>query len=178
MDGRTAMVGLIPDAKVGVFIFGNLDHAEFRHALLWKALDLCMGAPDRDWNRACLELYGGLKAKAALAQQEADQARVPGTRSSHPLAAYAGTYVHATWGDLIVSLEGDRLLLRLGPSQRNRGILEHWHFDTFRTRFGDGRGGWSKVGFTLALDGSVGAAVLDDPTLTFTRVAEPPKPKP
>jgi len=178
MDGRTAMVGLIPDAKVGIFIFGNLDHAEFRHALLWKALDLCLGAPDRDWNRACLELYGSLKAKAALAQREVDQARVPGTRSSHPLAAYVGTYAHGTWGDLVVSLEGDHLVLRLGPSQRNRGILEHWHFDTFRTRFGDGRGGWSKVGFTLALDGSVGAVVLDDPTLTFTRVAEPPKPKP
>lgn len=178
MDGRTAMVGLIPDAKVGVYVFGNLDHAEFRHALLWKVLDLCTGAPDRDWNRACIELFGGLKAKAAQSQLQEDQARVLGTRLSHPLTAYVGTYAHATWGEIVVTHEGDRLVLRMGPSQRNKGNLEHWHFDTFRTRFGDGRGGWSKVGFTLALDGSVGAVVLDDPTMTFTRVVEAPKAKP
>ena len=170
MDGRTAIIGLVPEAKAGVYIFGNLDHAEFRHALLWKALDLCLGAPDRDWNADCLKLYTGLKAKAKAKEAEQEKARVKNTQPSHPLQAYTGTYTHPAWGDLSVTLEGEFLKLKLGSSPSLAGRLEHWHFDTFRTRFGDGRGGWSTVGFTQAMDGSIGALMLDDPTISFQRV--------
>ena len=173
MDGRTAIIGLIPEARVGVFIFGNLDHAEFRHALLWKVLDLCTGAPERDWNAECLKLYGDLKRKGTQAEAEAAKRRVEGTRPGHPLEAYAGTYVHPAWGPLSVVREGEALILRMGPSPRNAGRLEHWHYDTFRVRLGDGRGGWSMVGFTTGLEGRPDGVVLGDPSFTFRRVPTP-----
>lgn len=172
MDGRTAIIGLVPEAKVGVFIFGNLDHAEFRHALLWKVLDLCLGAPDRDWNAECLKLYSDLKAKGKGREAEQEKAQVKDTKPSHYLQAYTGTYSHPAWGELKVTLEGQALALRMGPSPNFAGRLEHWHFDTFRTRFGDGRSGWTTVGFSTVLDGSIGALVLDDPSQTFAKVAE------
>jgi CubicO group peptidase (beta-lactamase class C family) len=34
IDGRTAIMALLPDERIGVYAFGNLDHAEFRHALV------------------------------------------------------------------------------------------------------------------------------------------------
>jgi len=173
MDGRTAIIGLAPDAKAGVYIFGNLDHAEFRHALMWKALDLCLGAPDRDWNADCASLYAELKAKAQTRKAEQEKARVQDTRPSHPLQAYTGAYTHPAWGDLSVTQDGDGLTLRIGSSPILAGRLEHWHFDAFRTKFGDGRGGWSTVGFTQALDGSIGALVLEDPAFTFQKVPPP-----
>lgn len=178
MDGRTAIIGLAPDAKAGVYIFGNLDHAEFRHALMWKVLDLCLGAPDRDWNADCVKLYADLKTKAKAKEAEQEKARVKDTQPSHALSAFAGTYTHPTWGDLKVALEGGALRLKLGSSPSLAGRLEHWQFDTFRTRFGDGRGGWSIIGFTQALDGSIGAVVVEDPALTFQKVSEPKADKP
>ncbi|HJW32146.1 MAG TPA: serine hydrolase [Holophagaceae bacterium] len=178
MDGRTAIIGLIPDAKVGVYAFGNLDHAEFRHALLWKVLDLCTGAPARDWNAECLKLYGELKAKATQAEADLAGARVQGTHPSHPLEAYVGTYTHPAWGDLAVVKEGDALVLRMGPSPRNAARLAHWHYDTFRGRFGDGRGGWTRVGFTEALDGAIGAVILGDASLSFRKMPPPKGVKP
>ncbi|HEX7023203.1 MAG TPA: serine hydrolase domain-containing protein, partial [Gemmatimonadales bacterium] len=33
IDGMTALVGLLPERKVGMVVFANLDHAELRHAL-------------------------------------------------------------------------------------------------------------------------------------------------
>lgn len=172
MDGRTAIIGLAPEAKVGVYVFGNLDHAEFRHALLWKTIDLCLGAPDRDWNAECLKLYAEQKAKRKGREAEQEQARVKDTKPSHPLQAYVGTYAHPAWGELNVTLEGQVLTMRMGLSPTLAGRLEHWHFDTFRTRLGDGRSGWTTVGFSTVLDGSIGALVLDDPSQTFAKVAE------
>ena len=172
MDGRTAIVGLVPEERLGVFVFGNLDHAEFRHALLWKTIDLWTGAPDRDWNAECLTLYGGLKEKQKQADARLDAARAKDTRPSHPLEAYVGTYSHPAWGATEVMLENGALVVRLGPSPRNRGALEHWHYDTFRTRPGDGRRGWMSVSFDTGQDGTVVALKLGGETV-FTR--EPAK---
>src|SRR4051812_17482775 len=51
LDGRTAIIGLMPDKHLGVYVFGNLDHAELRHALIYKVFDL-FGFNDnsRDWS--------------------------------------------------------------------------------------------------------------------------------
>ena len=125
--------------RLGVFILGNLDHAEFRHALLWKVIDLWTGAPPRDWNAECLKLYGDLKAKAK--QEEAARE-----------AKRAG-----------------ELVLSIGTSPLNAGRLEHWNYDTFRVRLGDGRGGWTYVGFNTGMDGAVASLALDTPSMTFAR---------
>jgi CubicO group peptidase (beta-lactamase class C family) len=169
MDGRTAMAGLVPEQQLGVFIFGNLDHAEFRHALLWKVIDLWTGAPARDWNAECLKLYGDLKAKAKQAEAATEAKRVRNTAPAHALEAFAGAYEHPAWGRIDVALEGGRLAIRIGSSPRNAGALEHWNFDTFRARLGDGRGGWTYVGFITGLDGQVSSLMLEDPGLVFSR---------
>ncbi len=169
IDGRTALVGLVPDRNLGVFTFGNLDHAEFRHALLWKVIDLWTGGPDRDWNAECLKLYGSLNAKAKKAEADREAARVRDTAPSHPLEAFAGVYSHPAWGRIEVTADKGALTVRMGPSPRNAGTLEHWNYDTFRARLGDGRGGWSYVGFTSGFDGTVNGLVLDNPSLVFVR---------
>ncbi|HEX5345228.1 MAG TPA: serine hydrolase [Duganella sp.] len=169
MDGRTSIIGLLPDAKVGVYVFGNLDHAEFRHALMWKALDLYSGAPARDWNGETLALYGGLKKKKRAKQEAEDAKRVAGTKPSHPLADYAGTYRHPTWGDATVALAGDTLVLRFGTAPEMAGRLEPWHYDTFRARLGVGINGWDKFVFGMASDGSIATLRYDEDS--FVRVA-------
>lgn len=162
MDGRTAIAGLVPEEHLGVYVLGNLDHAEFRHALLWKVIDLWTGAPDRDWNNECLKLYAGVNAKKQRKDAEREAARIRDTHPSHPLGAYVGAYGHPAWGRVDVVLEDGDLTLRIGPSTRLHGRLQHWHHDTFRTRLGDGRGGWSYVHFDTGQDGAITALHLDD----------------
>lgn len=162
MDGRTAIVGLIPDDRVGVYIFGNVDHAEFRHALMWRVLDAYTGAPPRDWSAEFLTLYGGFKRAGAEATAAREAKRVAGTRPSAPLTAYAATYVHEAWGDMIVRETNGQLSIEFGPMPENRGTLEHWHYDTFRSRLGDGRGGWTYFTFRMGANGTVAAMRFDD----------------
>ncbi len=175
MPGRTAIAGMIPSAKVGVYVFGNLDHAEFRHALMWKVLDMATGAPARDWNGEMLALYGD-REKSKLAKQAADDAkRIKDSKPRQPLEAYAGIYRHPAFGDVNVALEGGALMLRIGLSASNAGRLEHWHHDIFRARLGSGVDGWEKYTFAEAGDGSVGSLTFFD--TRFTRVTAAPVPR-
>ncbi|GAB3003303.1 serine hydrolase [Arenimonas maotaiensis] len=176
MDGRTAIIGLMPEENLGVYVFGNLDHAEFRHALMWKLFDAYTGAPARDWSKELLALYGGMHADAKAAQAKQDAARVRGTKPSHALAAYAGTYRHPVYGDVTITRTGNVLHLAMGPLPDNAGILQHWHYDSFRVKLGDGRYGWNPVIFRVGADGGIAALRLFDDSsdaLEFTRVAKP-----
>ncbi|MFA9217327.1 MAG: serine hydrolase [Sphingomonadaceae bacterium] len=171
LNGRTAIIGLLPDAQVAVYAFGNLDHAEFRHALLWQVLDLYSGAPARDWNGEALKLYGEIE-HTALAKQAAEVAhRIPDTRPSHPLASYAGTFRHPAWGELSVVLDGDTLKLAMGSAPDMTSALTHWHYDSFRARLNSGLGGWDTFTFGTGSDGSIDSITgLDS---TFVRVPAP-----
>jgi CubicO group peptidase (beta-lactamase class C family) len=170
MDGRTAIVGLLPDEGLGVFIYGNLDHAEFRHALMWRVLDAYSGAPERDWSTEFLALYGGLKADQDKKQAEQDAKRVTGTKPTHSSDQYVGTYLNPVYGDIKIRLADGRLQAQFGPMPENAGTLQHWHYDTYRVKFGDGRYGWSLINFGMATDGSIHSLRLNDSAdFEFTR---------
>lgn len=175
LDGRTAMVGMLPDARTGVFIAGNLDHAEFRHALMLQVMDMFAGTnggTPRDWSAEFLTLYAGLRADGEKAVAEAEGKRVTGTKPSLSLASYAGSYAHPAWGTLVVTAEGTGLQAQLGPGPTMRGTLEHWQFDTFRVSLGDGRGGKSYLQFQLDAEGKMGRVLLDgSDEYAFTRVS-------
>ena len=173
MDGRTAIVGLMPEHALGVFIFGNLDHAEFRHALMWRVLDAYSGAPARDWSTEFLALYGGMKSEADKARAAMEAERVAGTTPSRRIEYYAGTYVNPVYGDLKITAHNGKLRMQFGPMPENAGTLEHWNFDTFRVKLGDGRYGWSLISFGMAPDGSIRTVRMDDsPEFEFTRAPE------
>ena len=174
MDGRTAIVGLMPDEKLGVYLFGNLDHAEFRHALMWKVFDMYTGAPDRDWSREFLTLYADLKAKADAQEAEQVKSRVPNTKPSQALTAYAGTYRNPVYGDVSVAYRNGALHFAFGPMPENSGILTHWHYDRFRSKLGDGRYGAMDLMFQTGASGKIRALRLFDDgsdAFEFIRVA-------
>jgi CubicO group peptidase (beta-lactamase class C family) len=173
LDGRTAIIGLVPDAHMGVVVLGNLDHAEVRHALMLRAVDIFAGgAPARDWSTELLALYGDLRRRADSSRLAADARRVAGTRASLPPAAYAGTYVHRVYGPIVVTETGGSLRLRAGVGSQNEAALSHWHYDTFRATYGDGRDAPRLVQFIVGVNGAVTRLLLGgSEELAFVRTA-------
>lgn len=174
LDGRTAMMGLLPDAKVGVFIAGNLDHAEFRHALLLQVMDIFAdtnGGTPRNWSTEFLALYKGIHEQGAKTAAEFESKRVPGAKPTLQLASYAGPFAHPLWGDVAIAQQGNSLVLRMGPSTTTGGTLEHFHYDTFRSFLGDGRAGASYLTFVVNGEGKASKLLLNgDDAYAFTRV--------
>jgi CubicO group peptidase (beta-lactamase class C family) len=151
IDGMVAIIGLIPDERLGVYVLANLDHAEVRHALMYRVFDAYLGNPPRDWSGDLLKLYGGIRAAGDSASRRAEARRIPNTHPSLSLDRYAGTYADSLAGDINVSFESGKLRLR--SSSTHAGTLEHWEYDTFRMRWDNAWEGTSFATFTIGRDG-------------------------
>jgi hypothetical protein len=65
---------------------------ELRHALMYRVLDAYLGAPPRDWSTEMRALYAPMEEQARARDREVEAKRVPGTRPSLALEAYAGRF--------------------------------------------------------------------------------------
>jgi CubicO group peptidase (beta-lactamase class C family) len=167
IDGMSALIGLIPDRRLGVYVLANLDHAELRHALMYRVFDMYSGNAPRDWSKELLALYSGLERQADSARRDQIQRRVAGTRPSLPLDRYAGTYTSQTYGDAVISVRNEALQFAFGRGRI--GTLTHWHYDTFQAKWDDVRMDPSFVVF--APDGAGGVSSVRAFGITFTRAA-------
>ena len=153
LTGMIAIHGQLPDQKLAVYIQGNLDHAELRHALMYRAFDEFGLGLSRDWSTDFQKLYGGIKQKAKLAERKADSTRVLNTKPSLPLTAYVGSYTDPLYGKADVTLQDGKL--RLSLNNVMTGKLDHWNFDTFRLNYDQFWYGHDPVSFLLNTQGKV-----------------------
>lgn len=128
IDGMTAIIGLLPDRRAGVFVLANLDHAELRHALMYKVFDLYAGNPERDWSTELRALFTTARGPASSAPARKTAAAPP----SLPLERYAGSYADSTYGAVDVVLTDGALFARFG--NEDLGRLEPWEYDSFRAK--------------------------------------------
>lgn len=155
IDGMVAIIGLIRDERLGVYVLGNLDHAELRHALMYSVFDRYSGRTARNWNAELKTLYGEAAQRSAAMQKRIESQRVAGTSPALPLERYAGTYSDPLRGDVVVALEGGGLRIQHGVIYR--GPLEHWHYNTFRAKWATEWHGSALVTFHLGASGGVDA---------------------
>lgn len=130
LPGSIAIHGQIPEERIAVYVFGNTDHVEVRHALMYKAFDLFALGGTTDWSTDFLNLYNGLKKKGEEAQKKRDATRIENTKTSLPLAEYAGTYLDSLYGKITVIVNKDQLEINI--NDKMKANLSHWHYDTFR----------------------------------------------
>jgi len=168
IDGMVAIIGLLLDERLGVYVLSNMDHVEARHALMLKTFDLFTGAPPRDWSTELRKLYGDARAQAMAQRQRMEQQRVANTRPSLPLEKYVGTYSDSLFGTRRVTFENGALRIRYSPMYA--ATLEHWQYDTFRARADDRWDGSELVSFVIGTDGL--PSRLEAGRATFRRVPE------
>ena len=132
LPGLVAIAGVMHDKNVAVYVFANMDHAELRHAILYKAMDLFAFNDDsRDWHKEIFELYDGFRQKSIERNKEQLSSRVPNTKHALPLKDYTGNYYHEMLGQIQVQEAKEGLELTLNG--RYTLNMEHWHYDTFRS---------------------------------------------
>lgn len=154
LDGAVAILGLIPDANFGIYIFANMDHTEIRHALMFKAMDLWVLNDDKnDWSKDFYKMYVQLHSDQQKEEKDFEAKRVTGTKPSLPLSSYAGTYTNEIFGKAEIVMQGDSLVLKF-QSDVNVN-LSHWHYDTFLGKFEREWYGESAVQFSLNSEGKV-----------------------
>lgn len=171
--GMVALHAQLPGHKLAVYIQGNLDHAELRHALMYRAFDeFALDAPTgatRDWSAELLTLYGSIQQQAEQRERKADSTRVLGTKPSLPLAAYVGTYADPLYGRADVTMQNGTL--RVSVNNLSTARLNHWHYDTFRAVYDQFWNRPDPITFVLGPDGKV--ARLEWSGLSLEKEAKP-----
>lgn len=153
LAGEIAIHAQLPEAKLGFYFFGNFDHAELRHALVYKTFDLFALGGNRDWSTEFLTLYQGIQAKYEKAEADFEAKRMANTPPSKPLAEYEGTYYNSLFGEAEVVLEGNKLVINL--NHYLKATLAHWHYDTFRGGYEKDWYGKATASFQLNASGKI-----------------------
>ncbi|MDB4892171.1 MAG: beta-lactamase [Gemmatimonadetes bacterium] len=167
IDGMSAIIGLLPEQRVGVFVLGNLDHIELRHALMYKAFDLYGDGPSRDWSGQLRDL---LAAKHGARPATPPASHVVTAKASVALEKYAGTYVDSTYGSIVVTAANGALSAKY--DKLDLGVLTHWDYDVFRSRPRTPLDEPTPLSFQL--DGSGGVASVRVYGTTFMRSRSAP----
>ncbi|RMG21697.1 MAG: serine hydrolase [Bacteroidetes bacterium] len=161
LPGTIAQIGLIQQEGLGYYFLGNLDHAEVRHALMYKVFDLF--GPEkkgRDWSSELLALYGSAPERAAAALQRLQNSRIPNTSPTLPLQSYTGFYTHPLWGNAHITLIDQQLQLQWEGSAPVP--LAHGHFDTFITQDPRAWVGPALIQFHLNREGQIESFTAGD----------------
>ena len=173
IDGMTALVAMLPEEKYGVVILSNMNGTNLPTALMLRLFDAHLKRPAKDWSAQMRSRIDSMRTVALAAQQRRGDPRVPNTKPSLPLAAYAGTYADSAYGTLTVAESNGGLKLTYGSNWR--GPLEHYHFDTFRMKLDTPVLPPVPVNFRLDATGKVDEVRLDlAGQVTFKRVPDRP----
>jgi CubicO group peptidase (beta-lactamase class C family) len=171
LPGYVSKVAMLPDQRLGVVVLTNQESGEAFESIVYRVLDHYLGAPPVDYVAAYRTLRDQAQAQLAQMESRARAARDSLSRPSLPLARYAGTYRDEWYGDVTVTQEGNRLVMRFTRSPSLVGDLEHWQYDSFVVRWRDRElRADAYVTFALNPDGSIDQArmVPTSPAVDFS----------
>ena len=151
--GAATAVYIIPEEHIGVLALTNSRPVGLPESICLTFLDyLHYGKQQRDY----LPLFGHVMdqmiAESQNASADYSTLPLPATPTvAKPLTAYVGTYSNEYFGTLEVTVENNRLILRLPP----RGAyyeLSHWDADTFSYYSAGEDTGLARRGAKFSLD--------------------------
>jgi CubicO group peptidase (beta-lactamase class C family) len=153
IDGMLSQVALVPEERLGVVVLTNTSPNSAFSPITYHILNRFLKLPERDWVALFQELDERTETRAETAREAQEAGRVPDTEPSLQLDGYAGYYEDPMYGEVRVTVEDDRLVLR--RHEEWVGDLEHWHYDTFRVDWRHPAMGEGLVTFKLGFDGEV-----------------------
>ena len=166
--GLVAIAGIVHEKDMAVYVFANLDHAELRHAILYKAIDLFAFEDDsRDWHNEFFNLYQGFKKSNLEFQEKKKKERILNTKTSLALIEYEGTYNNELIGSAKVKYNNGQLHIDFNDFVKYN--LEHWHYDTFLTNKDSRFRQKMMIRFELNTDGKVQELDLFGDVFTKTK---------
>lgn len=127
--GAATRILLVPEWDLGIVVLTNGWPIGVPEAITATFLDLVrFGEPTRDW----LKVASASFAAYTTPTYSIDGQKRPSDPSpARPLEDYAGAYSNDYVGIGDVTIEGDRLVLSVGPGGMTRLPLKHWDGDVF-----------------------------------------------
>ena len=130
INGFSAYTSFLPELNLGVVAYTNMNVSILHQALSREVYDYYMGVESGDWVNRCYEQMSKAGSTRGNMMKAYTGEKKEGTVWSHPLEDYAGTYFHAGYMPVEVTLEDGKLFMQFNEVKTE---LRHFHYDTFVT---------------------------------------------
>lgn len=130
MPGMISDVSILPEENFGLVILSNTESGMVT-AIRNYIMEVFVNKEPKDWNKTMLEAWQKREEGFDKEDKRREDVRVKNTKPSLPLEKYCGTYEDIMYGKAEVSLKEGKLFMQFVPTPSFKGILNHYHFDTF-----------------------------------------------
>lgn len=128
IDGFSASTCFFPSDSIGVVVLVNQNGSAVTSVVRNIMVDRILGLSKIDWNKDLKEEREQSEKAMKEAGSSSQDNRKKGTKPSHVLAEFTGTYSHPGYGEFELVLENDSLFAKF-PLMKF--WLEHYHYDIF-----------------------------------------------
>jgi hypothetical protein len=169
LDGMISQSAMLPAENLGLVVLTNSETGAAT-ILRNKIFDVFTDSPNRDWSAESLQRANAAKKTETDEIAKVDATRVQNTKPTLTSKDYAGTYSSQMYGDVTITEENGKLVLRMIPAPNFVADLEHWHYDSFQIKWRSSvkynfPRGW--VTFTLDRNGKTEQLKIDQPNNDF-----------
>ena len=126
IDGFTASVCLLPMDSIGIVVLSNKNETTVTSVIRNYLIDKMTGLSEIDWEGKLISDYKGRIETANDPPDTHD--RIEGTKTSHELKDFTGTFNHPAYGNMTISSNDDNLSVKFNEFAFP---LEHYHYDVF-----------------------------------------------
>lgn len=147
--GSLAVVALLPEQNIGFYVAVNSEEGEMVRGLLYELLDHYLGYPADTWPEK-LHAFKLKRQEQAVAVVTAPEAKPAGVGPSLLPSGYVGDYNDPWYGTINIREEGGEIVVKFPHSLGLEATLEHYQYETFKTKFNDP--GMEPAFVTFALD--------------------------
>ena len=168
MPGYVSKVTMVPDQRISIIVLNNGNDGFVDNAIRGEILNILVKGREFDW----IGEYSNIKARSATYElttsKQRLESRVAGTKPSLSPEGYTGLFRDKSYGDAEVKLDSGKLRLTFLPAKTVfTGVLEHWHYDTFKVVFKDQFLTFGLITFSFDSTGKVTGFKIDLPSNDF-----------
>lgn len=182
IDGFSASTSLFPADSIGIIVLVNQNISSVPMLIRNMVSDRMLRLKYTNRNAEAKEIVRKSKEEQKAAEKVQLSPKVPGTKPSHPLNEYAGSFNHPGYGDADLFTKNDSLFALIG---NNTVWLRHYHYDVFEIKSFDKEVGYdtsstgTKINFCTGDDGKIsGFTAQLEGTVKPLEFAYKPKAKP
>jgi CubicO group peptidase (beta-lactamase class C family) len=127
--GFHSLMIIIPEEKIGIIVLSN-GQTHIADVLAYNIFERLLDLKHQDWNQMMLSLEKKKEDALKSYLTKLDKERILGTKLSHSIDSYAGTFNNKGYGIVKIEKTADHLTLKY-----NKFVipLYHYHYDIFQS---------------------------------------------
>ena len=149
VNGFVTSVCLVPEENLGIIVLTNTDANSFYEALRNEIEDAYLGLPYRNYSKIYRNYQWADEEEKIKQWREIKDSVTMNPKTSLPLTAYAGDYVHDVYGKMNIKIENNKLIMRFEHHKGRYGTLEPLGGNRFFCTYNDPLYGMKKLEFTV-----------------------------